>query len=58
MKQRTHNLQAFLPPILRVTLHTLALIVLIALADVSLLLALLIKPFSEQTAWRLACWTA
>ncbi|ORX39351.1 hypothetical protein BD324DRAFT_326897 [Kockovaella imperatae] len=38
--------------------HTLALCILVLLANAGLFLAVLIKPFSEKTAWELACWTA
>ncbi|WVR09049.1 hypothetical protein IAU60_006109 [Kwoniella sp. DSM 27419] len=42
---------------LRVVRHTLALSVLITLADLMLLVALVIQPFSDGTAWTLACRT-
>ena len=38
--------------------HILALVVLVTLADICLLFALVIKPFSERLAWDLACETA
>ncbi|WWD21293.1 hypothetical protein CI109_105777 [Kwoniella shandongensis] len=53
-KQRSHP--AFNSYILLVR-HTLALIVLIVLADISLLLALGVKLVSELDSWNLACWT-
>lgn len=43
---------------LRLMRHVLALVVLVALADICLLFALLVKPFSESIAWRIGCWTA
>ena len=43
---------------LRVIAHTIALCVLISIADILLLLALLLKPFSEGLSWRMASDTA
>lgn len=42
----------------RLVLHTLALVFLISAANASLLVALIIQPFSEQASWDLACFTA
>ncbi|OCF40940.1 hypothetical protein I317_05218 [Kwoniella heveanensis CBS 569] len=42
---------------IRLIRHTIALFVLISIADLLLLVALLIKPFSEARSWALACWT-
>ncbi|WRT69079.1 uncharacterized protein IL334_006062 [Kwoniella shivajii] len=41
----------------RLVKHTIALVILVILANNSLLFALVIKPFSEDRAWKLACWT-
>ncbi|WVF65533.1 hypothetical protein IAT40_000261 [Kwoniella sp. CBS 6097] len=41
----------------RLVRHTVALFVLISLADLLLLIALVVKPFSEARSWALACWT-
>ncbi|EIW67079.1 hypothetical protein TREMEDRAFT_64948 [Tremella mesenterica DSM 1558] len=43
---------------LRLMVHTLALSGLILLANFCFILALLIKPFSEDKSWSVACWTA
>ncbi|KAK1922756.1 hypothetical protein DB88DRAFT_496182 [Papiliotrema laurentii] len=43
---------------LRLISHTLALVVLISLANLGLLLALLVKPFKEAWSWSIACGTA
>ncbi|KAK8844051.1 hypothetical protein IAR55_006845 [Kwoniella newhampshirensis] len=37
--------------------HTVALVILIILADVCLLGALAVRPFSESVSWDIACWT-
>ncbi|WVQ93203.1 hypothetical protein IAU59_000267 [Kwoniella sp. CBS 9459] len=42
---------------IRLIRHTIALLALISIADLLLLVALVIKPFSEAKSWALACWT-
>ena len=55
-KELSETLRAMIN--LRVVAHTLALLLLISLANVSLLLALLLKPVNEKWSWNLACGTA
>ncbi|CAD6587028.1 MAG: hypothetical protein TREMPRED_004628 [Tremellales sp. Tagirdzhanova-0007] len=43
---------------IRIIVHTLDLVVRVSFANVSLLVALIIKPVSEPASWELACWTA
>jgi hypothetical protein len=43
---------------LRLIRHVVALVLLVTLADACLLVALVIKPFSEPLSWSIACWTA
>ena len=55
-RQTTHPPLAMIN--LRLISHTLALVVLISLANLGLLLALLVKPFKEAWSWSIACGTA
>ncbi|WVQ63890.1 uncharacterized protein L199_002046 [Kwoniella botswanensis] len=41
----------------RLVIHTINLIFLVSLANIYLLFALLVKPFSEDKSWELVCWT-
>lgn len=43
---------------LRVVSHTLALVLLVSIANVVLLFALVVKPINENASWRIACGTA
>lgn len=43
---------------LQIITHTLVLVPGACLANALLIVALLLKPFSESTSWGLACWTA
>ena len=42
----------------RVVSHTLVLVLLIALSDMCLMGALVVKLFSPRMGWRISCWTA
>ena len=42
----------------RIASHTIALAILIALANIYLLGALVVKPFSPKIGWGISCWTA
>jgi len=42
----------------RLVTHTIVLIVLVSIANTFLLVALLVKPFSEPVSWGMACWIA
>ncbi|WWC91203.1 uncharacterized protein L201_006145 [Kwoniella dendrophila CBS 6074] len=37
--------------------HTIALLFLVSIANICLLFALIVKPFSENKSWKFACWT-
>ena len=43
---------------LRIARHTLALILLMLVADLCLLVSMAVRVFDEGLAWGIACWTA
>ncbi|WWC64009.1 uncharacterized protein I303_106615 [Kwoniella dejecticola CBS 10117] len=46
-----------MPSRFRLFIHTIALLVLVTIANIVLLFAVLVKPFSEEKSWDIACWT-
>ncbi|WWC73087.1 uncharacterized protein I206_107052 [Kwoniella pini CBS 10737] len=46
-----------MPNKFQILTHTIVLLFLISIANIILLLAVIVKPFSEDKSWDISCWT-